>query len=1694
WGGPAKAHSATGVINFSDADDTNTHEVSAAAKGEAYLGKFIPSISNAATGDNAGQITWKFTVDDKDIDFLGAGDKLVQTYTITLKDSSGATVTQDVTITLVGTNDRAEITANWWAGDDWGVVVEDGKWNSEKTASGDLDIKDVDQGEAVFQTPESLEGTYGTFTFNAATGQWSYVINNKLAATQALNGWKVAEDTLTVYSKDGTDSHTITVYVNGTNDIAVISGESAGTITEDVKMTTGGKLSVTDVDTGEAVFDAPSGNSLKGNYGAFAFNAKTGEWTYQAATDKVQKLAAGETVTETLTVWSADGTDSQKITMTITGTNDKPVFVSGGDTSTTLTEGKVESGNDDHDHGHGHGHGYGYGNPPAASTELKASGEIGFTDVDASDKHTVTVSKNETYLGTFSANVSNDSTNDGKGTVSWSFKVDDSKVNYLAAGQKLVQTYTITLDDKNGGTVTHTVTVNIVGTNDAPVLVADMTDAVGAAKEDASKPELTDTGVITFKDVDLIDTHTLNVSGSKSNSLGGKLTVGVVTESDTTENGSFTWTYKVDNAKVQYLGEGDTAKETFTVTISDGKGGTITQDITVTVTGTNDAATISADWWNDLGYVREDGTYNSEKVASGDLDIKDVDQGEAVFKQPTSAELNGTYGTFQFNKQTGEWFYTIDNARTETQALNGGKEVYDTLTVWSADGTDSHTVYVLVSGTNDNAVISGKADGIVVEDGVQTAGGTLSVKDVDAGEAKFQSVSDWALDGTYGKFTFNATTGEWTYKVDNGKVQALGAGDTVSDSLTVRSFDGTDSQVIKVTINGTNDPAQITGTKTGAVVEDGVSYASGDLDIKDVDHREAEFVKIEGNALNGTYGKFTFNQNSGKWEYRLDNTLAATQALKAGQVVTETLTVKAVDGTTALVEVKVTGTNDGASIGGSRSGSVTEDGGQTAEGTLTVSDRDTGENQPAAPASLAGKYGSFTLDTATGAWKYTLDNTNAAVQGLVTGKSLIDTLTVKSVDGTATETISVTINGTDDTAVINGTVTGAVNENDALNTASGTLSVTDADAGQAGFKVPTTSELKGTYGAFTFDASNGKWVYTLDNTLAATQALVAGQKVTETLTVKSLDGSDSETITVTVTGANDVANITGNAVGAVIENASDNTATGTLSVSDVDAGQASFTVPTTSELKGTYGAFTFDASNGKWVYTLDNALDATQALVAGQKVTETLTVKSLDGSDSETITVTVTGANDVAAITGTASGDVTEDAATNTATGTLSVSDVDAGQAGFATPTASELKGTYGTFTFDASNGKWVYTLDNTLAATQALTAGQKVTESLTIKSLDGSDSEVIKVNVTGAAEASPVAINESTSATGRYAFVDSNDSPNSINFDASKLFTGVTSATKYSYSVVSATDTPWLSTDGKMVEGNPRSDYGSWWNYDSNGDTGLYVYQVTATTNGVAQTTYVAFSAIESAGTTFNIQNNGNWNNSGSLDYANDRNGDGDVINIVSSGIKDQVQAGAGDDVVVGYSDDNNIDGGSGDDAIYGMGGDDFLDGWTGNDFLDGGAGNDTLYGYDGNDVLLGGAGNDFLSGESGNDILVGGSGNDDLSGGTGVDYLTGGAGSDTFILSDLNAVDVITDFNASEDTIDLTALLDGISKTTDLETSGYVKAVQSGSDTLLQVDTNGGGNNWNTVAVLQNYTHTNEAIRILFDDSTHKPVEQQV
>jgi Ca2+-binding RTX toxin-like protein len=84
---------------------------------------------------------------------------------------------------------------------------------------------------------------------------------------------------------------------------------------------------------------------------------------------------------------------------------------------------------------------------------------------------------------------------------------------------------------------------------------------------------------------------------------------------------------------------------------------------------------------------------------------------------------------------------------------------------------------------------------------------------------------------------------------------------------------------------------------------------------------------------------------------------------------------------------------------------------------------------------------------------------------------------------------------------------------------------------------------------------------------------------------------------------------------------------------------------------------------------------------------------------------------------------------------------------------------------------------------------------------------------------------------------------------------------------------------------------------------------------------------------------------------------------------------------------------------------------------------GNETISGSGFGDYLYGGKGNDTILGNKGTDYLLGGAGNDHISGGKGNDCLLGGNGADTFVLEEKSGKDLIGDFDASSDKLDLSA-----------------------------------------------------------------------
>ena len=118
------------------------------------------------------------------------------------------------------------------------------------------------------------------------------------------------------------------------------------------------------------------------------------------------------------------------------------------------------------------------------SSALKSIGTIQFFDLDLSDSHDVSVLPAAGVLGGLTAGVSNSATGDGQGTVTWTYSVANGAVQYLAAGQTRIETFTVRIVDHDNVTsyVDTSVTVTITGTNDVPTITATATDALGPSR------------------------------------------------------------------------------------------------------------------------------------------------------------------------------------------------------------------------------------------------------------------------------------------------------------------------------------------------------------------------------------------------------------------------------------------------------------------------------------------------------------------------------------------------------------------------------------------------------------------------------------------------------------------------------------------------------------------------------------------------------------------------------------------------------------------------------------------------------------------------------------------------------------------------------------------------------------------------------------------------------------------------------------------------------------------------------------------------------------------------------------------------------------------------------------------------------------------------------------------------------------
>ena len=361
---------------------------------------------------------------------------------------------------------------------------------------------------------------------------------------------------------------------------------------------------------------------------------------------------------------------------------------------------------------------------------------------------------------------------------------------------------------------------------------------------------------------------------------------------------------------------------------------------------------------------------------------------------------------------------------------------------------------------------------------------------------------------------------------------------------------------------------------------------------------------------------------------------------------------------------------------------ITEDAlSNTVSGSVLTND-DVGADANATPVTATAgtinlAYGSLLLNS-DGSYTYTLNNANPAVNALKTGQSLTDSYTYTLTDGdgdTTTAQLNITINGNTDgppsivpvdgNGVLAGQATvneqGLTSAGDTSETTSGTIIVSAPDGLSSvtiGGIVFTATQLAtpaylaanpintgaGTLTLTGFDAGTGALSYSYTLNAAQNQPGVAESAENIALSVTDLGGeSTTGTLTISILDTAPLAIVDVNAIsedaapssvgGNVITTGagSDTLGADATTVTGVVLGTpASASGNVGSSVNGTYGTLVL-GTDGSYIYTLNNANPAVNALKTGQSLTETYTytITDADGDASTaTLTITINGNTD----------------------------------------------------------------------------------------------------------------------------------------------------------------------------------------------------------------------------------------------------------------------------------------------------------------------------------------------------------------------------------------------------------------------------------------------------------------------------------
>jgi len=939
-------------------------------------------------------------------------------------------------------------------------------------------------------------------------------------------------------------------------------------------------------------------------------------------------------------------------------------------------------------------------------------------DPDASDVLTV--------LSVASSSAEGASVSHAGGVISYD---PAGQFEYLDDGETATDVISYTVTDGNGGTASANITVTVTGVNDAPnahtdtVTATDTTgtgvlmEVTGNVIADDTDPDLADAGHLSV-------TSLTNVApimfGRTSSSSSSSTTTVAAGDPIMGANGNGVFTVTADGnfnyvvhpraqSFIDSLDANESTTDYIFYTVSDGDL-TSTSVQGVVLKGVNDAATAN----DDMGNVGTEDTDWVGNVLANDTDV----DGEAL----TAVLVGGpAHGSLTLNAD-GSFTYTPDADWNGT----------DTFTYMANDGSVNSnvaTASVWIAPVNDAALIGGDTSVTITEDDTGTSG-ALTISDIDSPET---FVAQVATAGSYGTFHV-AATGAWSYDL-TANMNGMNVSDTTTDTVIVSAADGT-TQTLSVNINGVNDAAVIGGTDTSDIGENDPG-ASGTLSITDVDNTAAFAADSTVTAAHGIFGI----NASGNWGYTLTDTM---DYLATGATATDSFNAVAVDGTQHRVQVTIHGAND-APVADNDAASVNEDAvtGNLLS-TLLAGDVDTDVGDTLVVASVGFNPNVSAIDVDADGDMDFVSYDAASYDWLAQGQIMTDTFTYTVSDGHGgidIATATVTITGVNDAPVAAGDSTSVSEDavtvnlipnlltNDSDTDSGDTLFIKAVGAGAVGVNSDTDVALE----SVTFDAT-------------AYDSLAAGDWTTDTFTYTVSDGhggTDTASVTVTITGVNDGPVADADTVG-VNEDAITGNLLATLLAGDVDTdigdtlrvvavGLNPNVVATDANADSVYESVTYDAATYDW-------------LSAGDWTTDTFVYWVSDGhgaTDQATMTVTITGVND-APVAANDTASVNEDAVTGNLVPTLLANDADtdtgdtlfikavgAGLVGANTDTDAALEGV----TFDAS-------------AYDSLAAGDSTIDTFTYTVSDGhggTDTASIAITIHGMNDA-PVADSDSTS------------------------------------------------------------------------------------------------------------------------------------------------------------------------------------------------------------------------------------------------------------------------------------------------------------------------------------------------------------